>query len=156
MESQKIGFGRGVTFNETVRSLDDSSLYKLNFSKINTLHLDISIRKRDINIHSGVSRKKDNLTMYYRKEINMLNTLDEKIAKIHFRNGYKKKNIQVNSLNFFISKHSKKLKKIDFLNIDVEGVELEVLKSLNFKVSDCCGRPPFRYYIVEGFLIPSG
>ena len=71
--------------------------------------------------------------MFYRKEINMLNTLDEKIAKIHFKNGYKKKNIQVNTLNFFISKHLKKLKKIDFINIDVEGAELDVLKSLNFK-----------------------
>jgi len=115
-------------------------LYKKGWSGINldinfySIELFNFLRKRDINIHSGVSRKKDNLTMYYRKEINMLNTLDEKIAKIHFRNGYKKKNIQVNSLNFFISKHSKKLKKIDFINIDVEGVELEVLKSLNFKL----------------------
>ena len=115
-------------------------LYKKGWSGINldinfySIELFNFLRKRDINIHSGVSRKKDNLTMYYRKEINMLNTLDEKIAKIHFRNGYKKKNIQVNSLNFFISKHSKKLKKIDFINIDVEGGELEVLKSLNFKL----------------------
>ena len=43
--------------------------------------------------------------MYYRKEINMLNTLDEKIAKIHFRNGYKRKNIQVNTLNSFYLKN---------------------------------------------------
>jgi hypothetical protein len=70
--------------------------------------------------------------MYYRKEINMLNTLDEKIAKIHFRNGYKKTNVQTNTLNFFISKKFKKLNKIDFINIDVEGYELNVLKSLNF------------------------
>ena len=91
------------------------------------------LRKRDINIHSGISKKKSKLTMFYRKEIKMLNTLDEKIAKIHFKNGYNKKDIQVNTLNFFISKHLKKLKKIDFINIDVEGAELDVLKSLNFK-----------------------
>ena len=48
-------------------------------------------RKKDVNIYSGISKKKDKLTMYYRKEINMLNTLDEKVAKIHFINGYKKK-----------------------------------------------------------------
>tara|TARA_B100000767_G_scaffold169690_1_gene158872 strand:+ start:305 stop:712 length:408 start_codon:yes stop_codon:yes gene_type:complete len=71
--------------------------------------------------------------MYYRKEINMLNTLDEKIAKMQFRNGYKKKNIQVNTLNHYIAKHPKKIDVIDFINIDVEGVELNVLKSLNFK-----------------------
>ena len=74
-------------------------LYKKGWNGIN---LDINyysiklfnfLRKRDINIHSGISNKKDRLTMYYRKEINMLNTLDEKIAKMHFRNGYKKKKI---------------------------------------------------------------
>ena len=92
------------------------------------------LRKGDINIHSGISNKKNRLTMHYRKEINMLNTLDEKIAKMNFRNGYKKKNIQVNTLNYFISKYFKKLDMIDFMNIDVEGVELNVLKSLNFKI----------------------
>ena len=91
------------------------------------------LRKKDINIHSGISNKKEKLVMYYRKEINMLNTLDKNIAKIHFRNGFKKRNVQVNTLNYFIFKYFKKLIKIDFLNIDVEGVELNVLKSLNFK-----------------------
>ena len=91
------------------------------------------LRKRDLNIHSGISNKKIKLTMYYRKEINMLNTLEEHIAKIHFKNGYKKRSIKVNTLNFFISKNFKELKKIDFINIDVEGGELDVLKSLNFK-----------------------
>ena len=114
-------------------------LYKKGWNGIN---LDINyysiklfnfLRKRDINIHSGISNKKNRLTMYYRKEINMLNTLDEKIAKMNFRNGYKKKNIQVNTLNYFISKYFKKIDMIDFINIDVEGVELNVLKSLNFK-----------------------
>ena len=114
-------------------------LYKKGWNGINfdINHYSIKLfeffRKRDINIHSGISNKKTKLTMYYRKEINMLNTLDKKIAKIHFRNGFKRKNIQVNTLNFFISKYFKTLKKIDFLNIDVEGVELNVLKSLNFK-----------------------
>ena len=115
-------------------------LYKKGWNGIN---LDINyysiklfnfLRKGDINIHSGISNKKNRLTMYYRKEINMLNTLDEKIAKMNFRNGYKKKNIQVNTLNYFISKYFKKLDMIDFINIDVEGVELNVLKSLNFKI----------------------
>jgi len=113
-------------------------LYKNGWSGINfdinhySIKLFDFLRKRDLNIHSGISRKKNKLIMHYRKEINMLNTLDEKIAKIHFRNGYKKKNIQVNTLNFFISKKFKKLNKIDFINIDVEGYELDALKSLNF------------------------
>ena len=115
-------------------------LYKNGWSGLNfdinfySIELFNFLRKKDINIHSGISHRQEKLTMYYRKEINMLNTLDEKIAKIHFRNGYKKKNIPVNTLNFFISRKFKKLNKIDFLNIDVEGAELNVLKSLNFKL----------------------
>ena len=115
-------------------------LYKKGWNGINldinyySIELFNFLRKGDINIHSGISNKKNRLTMHYRKEINMLNTLDEKIAKMNFRNGYKKKNIQVNTLNYFISKYFKKLDMIDFMNIDVEGVELNVLKSLNFKI----------------------
>jgi len=127
-----VGCNHPIKFNNT---------YLLHKKGWNGINLDINfysielfnfLRKKDVNIHSGISKKKDELTMYYRKEINMLNTLDEKIAKIHFRNGYKKKNIQVNTLNFFISKKFKKLNKIDFINIDVEGHELDALKSLNF------------------------
>ena len=122
--------------------LDGNNTHTLYKKGWNGINLDINsysielfnfLRKKDINIHSGVSNKKDKLTMYYRKEINMLNTLDESMAKIQFKNGYKKKKIKVNTLNFFISEHFKKLKKIDFLNIDVEGAELDVLKSLDFK-----------------------
>jgi len=92
-------------------------LYKKGWNGINfdINHYSIKLfeffRKRDINIHSGISNKKTKLTMYYRKEINMLNTLDKKIAKIHFRNGFKKKNIQVNTLNFLFLNTLKKLKK---------------------------------------------
>tara|TARA_B110001452_G_scaffold161159_1_gene134145 strand:+ start:952 stop:1569 length:618 start_codon:yes stop_codon:yes gene_type:complete len=104
--------------------------FDINFYSIKLFNF---LRDRDVNINSGISCKKDKLTMYYRKEINMLNTLDPKIAKIRFKNGYKKRSIKVNTLNFFMSKYFKNLKKIDFINIDVEGSEMDVLKSLNFK-----------------------
>ena len=122
--------------------LDGNNTQLLHAKDWNGINLDINfysielfnfLRKKDINIHSGISHRQKKLTMYYRKEINMLNTLDKKIAEIHFRNGFKKRHVQVNTLNFFISKYFKKHQKIDFLNIDVEGTELNVLKSLNFK-----------------------
>ena len=137
-KNQSKGFYVDVGCYHPLDGNNTQLLYKNGWSGINfdinyySVKLFDFLRKRDLNIHSGISRKKSKLTMYYRKEINMLNTLDEKIAKIHFRNGYKKKNIQVNTLNFFISKKFKKLNKIDFINIDVEGYELDALKSLNF------------------------
>ena len=42
--------------------------------------------------------------------------------------------IKTNTLNNILKKN--KIKKIDFMNIDIEGNELEVLKTLNFKKLD--------------------
>ena len=51
--------------------------------------------------------------MYYRKEINMLNTLDEKIAEYYFRNGFKTK-CSSKYIKFFYSKILKNLRKLIF------------------------------------------
>ena len=91
------------------------------------------LRKRDINIKSGISNKKTRIKMFYRKKINMLNTVNKNFARKNFKNGFKEKLVNVNTLNYFMEKNFKKSKKIDFLNIDVEGDEIKVLKSLNFK-----------------------
>ena len=45
-----------------------------------------------------------------------------------------KKIIKTNTLNNILKEN--KIKKIDFMNIDIEGNELEVLKTLNFKKLD--------------------
>ena len=62
----------------------------------------------------------------------MLNTLNKEIAKIHFKNGYKVGNVKVDTLNHFLKKLPIK-SKIDLLKIDVEGEELNVIKSINLK-----------------------
>ncbi len=90
-------------------------------------------RQSDVNINTAVSNTKKKIKIFYRKKINMLNTSSKKIAKIHFRNGYYESNINSNTLDYIISKSKFKDKRIDFFNLDVEGNELNVLKSLNFK-----------------------
>ena len=55
------------------------------------------------------------------------------MAKIHFRNGFQEKIVKTNTLNNIIERSKYKNQRIDFLNIDVEGNELNVLKSLNFE-----------------------
>ena len=64
----------------------------------------------------------------------MLNTLSEFQAKKNFPNGYNQKKIITSTLNSIIQNSKFKNKKIDFLNIDIEGGELEAIKSLNFKL----------------------
>ena len=101
---------------------------------VNSLSVNLfnKARKNDHNINIAVSNQKKRLKIYFRRKINMLNTSSKKLAKIHFRNGFESKSIKSNSLNMIIKGSRFKKKKIDFLNIDVEGSELNVLKSLDF------------------------
>ena len=115
-------------------------LYKKGWSGINFDISEFSIelfnfyRNKDKNIWCGVSNKKGLKKVFYRKEINMLNTLNKHIAKIHFKKGFSTKIVKVNTLNYFLKKFYNSKKKIDLLKIDVEGEELNVLKSINLNI----------------------
>ena len=114
-------------------------LYKKGWRGINFDISDFSIklfkflRKRDISIRSGISNYSGKKQYYFRKKINMLNTLNENIGKIHFKNGYNTDVVNINTLDFFLEKFFKKNIDIDLLKIDVEGEELNVLKSIDLK-----------------------
>ena len=66
--------------------------------------------------------------------MNVLNTTDENFAKRNFPNGYESKEIACLSLNNILAKTNFKNKIIDFLNVDVENTEIDVLESLNFYI----------------------
>lgn len=92
------------------------------------------IRSRDINLELPVSRKKEILT-YFAFEEPALNTfsednaksiLDENRSKLLFR-----KEIETITLEEIFDKHLNG-RKIDFLTIDVEGLDFEVLQSNNW------------------------
>jgi FkbM family methyltransferase len=123
--------------------LDGSNTYLL-FKKKNWQGINIDVsplstelfrrsRKLDLNINSAISNKKGIVKVYFRKKINMLNTLDKKFAKAQFKNGFQEKRIRSNTLNNILSNSKYKNKKIDFFNLDVEGHELQVLKSIDLK-----------------------
>ena len=102
---------------------------------INLLSIDLfkKARKDDVNLNIAVSNKYKKVKLYYRKSINMLNTIDKKFAKINFKKGFKIKTIYSNSLNSILKNTRYKNKKIDFLNLDIEGNELNALLSIDFK-----------------------
>lgn len=113
-------------------------LYERNWRGINIDANSLSIelfnmaRPKDININLAVDQKKSQTKLFFRKEINMLNTISKKFAKIHFLKGFKEKLVNTDTLDSIIEKTVYKGREIDFLNIDVEGNELNVLHSLNF------------------------
>lgn len=94
------------------------------------------IRPRDICIESGVSDQEGTLD-YYVFDEKALNTFSsEKAEQILKETHYKlvrKVNIPVVTLDSILKKHMPTGKKINFLSIDIEGLDLKVLRSMNWK-----------------------
>ena len=102
---------------------------------INSLSIDYFnfLRPNDININLGVAKKNTTKILYYQKNKSPLNTLNLNHAKKIFSNRFNKKKIRTRTLTSILDKTKYKGEKIDFLNIDAEGNDFDVLKSLNFK-----------------------
>ena len=91
-------------------------------------------RKNDENFRVAVSNKSKKIKFYYRKKINMLNTINKNFANSSFKKGYSIDYIQARTLSSILKESKLKNKKIDFLNIDIEGNEINALKTLDFKI----------------------
>ena len=88
-------------------------------------------RKDDLNIHAALSSSNNNRKVYEFHAKSPLNTLDNKVAnyqKAKVKNTYE---IKTQTLNQVIDECGINNKKINFLSIDVEGHELEVLNGFN-------------------------
>ena len=129
----KKGFYVDVGCHHPTRLNNCHLLYKNGWNGIN---IDISnlsiklfnlVRKKDININMAVSLKKKKVRFYYDKLISFYISLNKRKELDRFRE------IKSNTLTNIIDKTKYKDQKIDFLSIDTEGKDLEVLKSLNFE-----------------------
>lgn len=91
-------------------------------------------RKRDINLNIGISDTNSKITFYEFNEP-ALNSFDKELSL--YRHNYKghnyriidKKEIQVFTLSNVLEKYLPKNIHIDFMTIDVEGLDLKVLES---------------------------
>jgi FkbM family methyltransferase len=95
------------------------------------------MRKRDINIESGVSDEYGELEYYYFGETSTINTFDKKQAKSfegEFGTKVKEiKKVKVQPINDILEKYLPQGQHIDFLTIDVESFEIRILKSFDFE-----------------------
>ena len=93
-------------------------------------------RPDDINICAAVSGNKSTKELFFDHELSSLNTLSKNhtkfINKAFGIKNLKKKKIKTRKLNEILIKN--KFKVIDFMNIDIEGHEIDVLKNFNFKI----------------------
>ena len=102
-----------------------------------TIELFNFFRSKDININCAISNKKGLKKMYFVDDLSPLNTLDYNHLKFLKKNflfknkDFKEKKIKTENINNILKKYN--FNRVDFLNIDLEGLEYEVIKSINFK-----------------------
>jgi len=105
-------------------------------AKPNSMEIFDELRPDDINIESAVSDKVQDLTYYMFNEP-ALNTFSRDIALTLDQDNpaysiEKKVTLQTKTLANILDEHLKEDTQIDYLSIDVEGYDFNVLKSLDF------------------------
>jgi len=138
----KNGFYVDIGAHHPVQRSNTCLLYQAGWRGINidinnfSLDLFNYLRKEDINIQRAISDYNGEINFYYQKDFSQLNTTDIHWAKENFNNNFQTKKIKCQTFNDLLNETKYKNKKINFLNIDIEGAEIKVLTNLNFQVYD--------------------
>lgn len=93
------------------------------------------LRRNDINLSIGIGSQKSNMDFYVFK-VNTLSTFDKKSAGEYQRMGHKLKkviNIPIVPLRDVLNEYCDANKELDIMSIDTEGLDMEVLKSNDWK-----------------------
>jgi len=141
-EKQKTGFYVDVGAHHPKRFSNTFFFYKKGWCGINidampnSMKLFNKIRPRDVNLEIPISDKKQKLKYYMFNEPALNGFLKELAEKRDGKDDYKiisEKEMETLTLEEIFEKHLPYDQEIDFLSIDVEGLDLQVLKSNNWK-----------------------
>lgn len=91
-----------------------------------------ALRQRDINLEVGISDSPGELT-YYSFQEPAFNTFDTKVAGTRESPLLSAVQVRVIRLSDVLDRHLKPDQKIDFLSIDVEGLDIQVLRSNDWR-----------------------
>jgi len=137
---KKQGFYLDLGCFHPIRQNNTYLFYKSGWRGINidlnplTIDLFNIARPNDINICAAISEKKGSKDLFFDNELSSLNTINKNhtifLKKAFNQIKLKKRRVKTNTINNLLRKY--KIKEIDFMNIDIEGNELEVLKTINF------------------------
>ena len=127
-----------------IRQNNTYLFYKLGWKGINvdlnplTIELFNIARPNDINICVAISGKRGTKNLFFDHELSSLNTISKNhtlfLKEAFNKSNLKKRRIKTDTLNNILKKN--RINKVDFMNIDIEGNELEVLKTINFNKLD--------------------
>ena len=122
-----VGYYQPYNFNNT------KLLYDRGWSGINidldfhTIDFFNFVRKRDENINIAISEKEGEKDLYFFHNRSAINSL----SKIRKKEAREIKRVKTKTLNSIIENSKFKNEKINLLSIDVEGHEIEVLRSID-------------------------
>jgi len=120
-----------------------NNTYLLYKKKWNGLNIDLSefsidlfnyMRPDDANVHSAISNSESEVIIYHQKKISQLTTIKKDIAQQRMKGLIKEKKITSKRLTTILNKSRFRNRKIDFLNIDLEGADMSALQSLDFEI----------------------
>ena len=137
-KDRKKGFYVDVGCYHPIHRNNTYLLHKQNWCGINIDTSQFSIdlfnymRPKDLNYNCAISNKNENIKLFYQKELSQLSTTEKEQAESVFQGNIKEKEIQAFTLDEILNRDRYKNSKIDFLDIDVEGADLKVLKGLSF------------------------
>ena len=138
-KNKKKGFYIDVGCYHPLHRNNTYLLYKKGWQGINidihkfSIELFNHLRPGDLNYNLAVSNKNELIDMYFQKELSQLSTIEQDQAKKVFQGGIKEKKIQAYTLDKILDFSKLENKKIDLLDIDVEGADLKVLQGFSFK-----------------------
>ena len=138
-KNKKEGFYVDVGCYHPIHRNNTFLLYKKGWNGMNidihsfSIELFNYLRPKDLNYNFAVSDKIELINMYFQKELSQLSTIDYDQAKKSLQGQIKEKKIQAYTLDEIFKFSNLEDKKIDLLDIDVEGADSKVLKSLSFE-----------------------
>ena len=142
IEKKEKGFYVDIGAHHPIHRNNTQLLFNKGWSGINidvnqfSIDLFNFLRPNDINLLTAISDQEGEITFYYQKKFSQLNTTDKKIAHEHFNGNFNERLVKCQSIHNILINSKYKEVKIDFLNIDVEGAEMKVLRTLNFEIYD--------------------
>ncbi len=138
--NKKNGFYIDVGAYHPIQRNNTVLLHQMGWEGINidvsnfSIKLFNHLRPNDINLNIAISKKSGEVDMFYQKKLSQLTTIKRQTANNVFQGKIMSKKIISKTLTEVLNNSKYNQKKIDFLDIDVEGADLEVLESLDFNI----------------------
>ena len=140
-KNKSNGFYVDIGCYHTVKYSNTALIYNRGWSGINidlnqtSIDLFNIARKRDKNICAAVSNNNDSAEFYFDHMLSPVNTLSKEFSDMSYKNiskkKYSKKRTQKYTFDKIVQNYKLKIPSIDFLNIDVEAHDYEVIEGFN-------------------------